>query len=81
MILSLLADVSDCRVEVLPEGLYVGDVLPLATYFFVFLTQGFSLVIDVRCELFLVKVVYDSIDWVVQAPLVCVSERHRRLLG
>ena len=80
VILSLFADVGNCRVEVLPEGLHVGDVLPLATQLFVLLTQCLSLVIDVRRKLLLVKVVNDTIDWVVQASLVSLSQSQRRLL-
>ena len=63
-VLFLLADVRDCRVEVLPERLYAGHVLALA-HLFVAQTNFVGLLVNIRRELLLVKVVNNAVNWIV----------------
>ena len=79
VVLSLLANVRDRRVEVLPERLSVRDVLPTAKLF-VSLALTISLVIDVRRELLFVQVVNDAMCWIrtIHVSRVCLSHLHWR---
>ena len=55
----LLTDVSDSRVEVLPEGFHAGDVLPLVNLF-VAQSNLVSVVVNICGELLSVQIVDDS---------------------
>lgn len=79
VLLSLLANVRDRRVKVLPERLSVRDVLP-AAQLFVSLALTISLVIDVRRELLFVQVVNDAMCWIrtIHVGRVRLSHLHWR---
>lgn len=79
-VLLLLTDVSDCRIEVLPEGLHTGDVLPLVKLF-VAQSNLVSLNVNIGCELLSIQIVDDSVNIIfLVSDWMSGAHMHRRFL-